>query len=54
LSGLELTGSIGVLIRAKQNAIDFSMRKAITRMQAQGIYLSQRVIAFALGQANEI
>jgi len=54
LSGLELTGSIGVLIRAKQNAIDFSMHKAITRMQAQGIYLSQRVIDFALGHANEI
>lgn len=54
LNGLKLTGSIGVLIRAKQNGFDFSMLDAIHRMQAQGIYLSQKVINFALQQVNEI
>ena len=54
LNGLKLTGSIGVLIRAKQNGFDFSMRGAINRMQSQGIYLSQKVVDFALNQVNEI
>ena len=54
LNGLKLTGSIGVLIRAKQDGFDFSMREAINRMQSQGIYLSQKVIDFALKQVNEM
>ena len=33
LNGLCLTGSIGVLLRAKHNGIDFSMPEAIDRMQ---------------------
>jgi predicted nucleic acid-binding protein len=54
LNGLKLTGSIGVLIRAKQDGFDFSMREAINRMQSQGIYLSQKVVDFALKQVNEL
>ncbi len=54
LNGLKLTGSIGVLIRAKQNGFNFSMREAINRMQSQGIYLSQKVVDFALKQVNEM
>ncbi len=54
LNGLKLTGSIGVLIRAKQDGFDFSMREAINRMQSHGIYLSQRVVDFALKQVNEM
>lgn len=54
LNGLKLTGSIGVLIRAKYDGFDFSMREAINRMQSQGIYLSQNVIDFALKQVNEM
>ena len=50
LNGLKLTGSIGVLIRAKKCGLDFSMSEIINRMQSQGIYLSQRVIDFALRQ----
>ena len=33
---------------------DFLMQDAIERMQAQGIYLSQKVINFALKQVDEI
>ncbi|MCG7851163.1 MAG: DUF3368 domain-containing protein, partial [Methanosarcinaceae archaeon] len=54
LNGLKLTGSIGVLIRAKRAGFDFSMRETTNRMQAQGIFLSQKVINFALKQSNEI
>ena len=53
LNGLQLTGSIGVLIRAKKLGLDFSMQEAIKRMQANGIYLSQKVIDFAIKQVNE-
>jgi predicted nucleic acid-binding protein len=54
LNGLKLTGSIGVLIRAKQDGFSFSMHKAIKQMQSQGIYLSQKVIDFALKEVNKI
>ena len=50
LNGLCLTGSIGVLLRAKSKGIDFSMPEAIDRMQSNGIYLSKTVINFALRQ----
>ena len=53
LNNLKLTGSIGVLIRAKQNGFDFSMHHAIERMQSRGIYLSQKVITFALQQVKD-
>jgi predicted nucleic acid-binding protein len=50
LNGLCLTGSIGVLLRAKRKGLDFSMTEAIDRMQSNGIYLSKKVIDFALRQ----
>ena len=54
LNGLKLTGSIGVLIRAKQDGFGFSMREAINRMQSQGVYVSKRIVDFALKQVNEM
>jgi len=53
LNGLAVTGSIGILLRAKNAGRPFSMREAIDRMHAHGIWLSDRVIAFALTQAGE-
>jgi predicted nucleic acid-binding protein len=52
LNGLKLTGSIGILIRAKKNGLNFSMRSAIDQMQSRGIYLGQTVIDFALSQVS--
>lgn len=54
LNGLSLTGSVGVLIRAKKAGFAFSMREAINRMHSKGIYLSQAVANFALQQSHEI
>ena len=48
LNGLCLTGSVGVLLRAKRKGVDFSIPEAIERMQSNGIYLSEKVIDFAL------
>jgi predicted nucleic acid-binding protein len=50
LNGLCLTGSIGVLLHAKHKGVDISMPEAINRMQSNGIYLSKKVIDFALRQ----
>ena len=53
LNGLSVTGSIGILLRAKREGYPFLMREAIERMKAQGVWLSDRVIAFALAQTGE-
>ncbi len=53
LSGLSLTGSIGILLRAKQEGYPVNIRQAIERMLNRGIRLSASVINFALSQAGE-
>lgn len=53
LNNLSVTGSIGVLLRAKREGYPFSMREAIERMKARGIWLSDRVVSFALEKAGE-
>jgi predicted nucleic acid-binding protein len=53
LSGLSLTGSIGILLLAKREGHPISIQSAIQRMQQRGVWLSERVIAFALKQAGE-
>lgn len=54
LSQLKLTGSIGLLLKARQNGHLDSMATAIQRMQQSGIRLSQGVIQFALARSGEI
>ena len=53
LNGLLVTGSVGVLLRAWHEGHSFSMREALDRMRARGIWLSDRVVAFALTQTVE-
>ena len=53
LSGLNLTGSIGILLKAKQRDPSLSVKGAIEKMLAHNIRLSQTVIDFALRQAGE-
>jgi predicted nucleic acid-binding protein len=50
LNNLKVTGSVGVLIRAKNEGFSFSMREAIQKMKQQGVWLSDSVIEFALNQ----
>lgn len=52
LSGLSLTGSIGVLLKAKQLGYDISMANAVARMREHGIWLSAEVIRFALQELH--
>ena len=53
LSGLSVTGSIGILLRAKKEGHSISIYRAVQQMQKRGVWLSERVIAFALKQAGE-
>lgn len=53
LNNLTVTGSIGVLLRARREGHSFKMRRVIGRMQAHGIWLSERVISFALAHTGE-
>jgi len=53
LSGLSVTGSIGILLRAKKEGRFLSMQDAIRKMQEKGIWLSERLVAAALKEAGE-
>ena len=48
LSNLSVTGSIGVLLKAKSVGYPVSIPDAINRMRERGIWLSKDVIDFAL------
>lgn len=50
LSNLNVTGSIGMLIKAKSLGYEVSIPEALARMRERGIWLSQDVIRFALSQ----
>jgi predicted nucleic acid-binding protein len=53
LSGLKLTGFIGIFLRAKELGIQVSVSKAIERMKHRGIYISEKVMKFAIKKAGE-
>jgi hypothetical protein len=40
-------------IVAREEGLDFSMREAIQRMRTRGIWLSEKVIQFALAKSGE-
>jgi len=48
LSKLNLTGSIGILLKAKSMGYPLSIPEALNRMRARGIWLSSSVVRFAL------
>ncbi len=54
LSGLAVTGSIGILLRAKEEGHPIIIKEAIEKMLKQNIRLSSTVIKFALSQAGEM
>lgn len=53
LSGLQVTGSIGLLIRARRGGRIGPLREVLARMRTHGIWLSDAVIAFALRECGE-
>ncbi len=53
LNGLTVTGSIGILLKAKQHDPAMSVKVAIDNMLRRNIRLSQTVIDFALNESGE-
>jgi predicted nucleic acid-binding protein len=53
LHDLSVTGSIGILLKAKEHGYPFSMREALQKMSSSGIWLSNNVVDFALFHAGE-
>ena len=54
LNGLRVTGSLGILIRAKREGHALCLSDAVSRMREAGVFLSDRVIEAALREAGEI
>lgn len=54
LNGLQVTGSLGVLMRAKREGLIPSLTEAIERMRLHGIWLSPKLVELALRDAREM
>lgn len=54
LNGLRVTGSLGILIRAKREGHALSIFDVVSRMREAGVFLSDRVIEAALREAGEL
>ena len=52
--GLTVTGTLGVLIKAKQSGIISSVKNAITQIQSNGFYINENIIKIALKQVGEL
>jgi predicted nucleic acid-binding protein len=53
LAGLEVAGTVGVLLRAKRLGILNEIKPSLEIMRDRGIWLSNRLVEFALHEANE-
>ena len=48
LNGLTVTGSVGILVKARRQGHSIDLADAVRRMQEHGIWLSDEVMRFAL------
>jgi predicted nucleic acid-binding protein len=53
LYGRKVTGSIGVLIRAKQKGMNISITESIDNMRTNGIWISDHLACMAVKLAEE-
>jgi predicted nucleic acid-binding protein len=53
LHGLKVTGSLGILLKAKERGHIDSLALCIARMRDQGIWISQKLLDQALAAAGE-
>lgn len=52
--GLRVSGSVGVLLKAKREGMLSAVRPCLEAMRSRGIWLSERLVAFALREAGEV
>lgn len=53
LNGLTVTGSVGILVKARQRGYTIDLAEAVQRMREHGIWLSDEVVRFALERDAE-
>jgi predicted nucleic acid-binding protein len=53
LSGLKVTGSLGVLLKAKRQGLPVRIQTCIERMRSHGVWVSDRVATDVLRHAGE-
>ncbi len=53
LSGLSVTGSLGILVRAKREGLPIKIEKAINNMQNRGIWISDHLKKQVLEEAEK-
>ena len=53
LNSLSVTGSLGILLRAKQEGAAISIRTALDNMRKHGIWVGQNVANAAISLAGE-
>lgn len=53
LHGLNVTGSLGVLLKAKKSGFNVSIRDSIQRMMDEGIFLSPELIEAVIHESGE-
>lgn len=53
IHGLKVTGSLGILLKAKNHGLTPSLGDCISRMRERGIWLSDELVAAALQRAGE-
>ena len=51
--GLPVTGTLGVLIKAKQNGFIKELKPILLQLKEKGIYISQNLVELCLKQAGE-
>lgn len=54
LAGLSVTGSIGILLKARQRGLTGDLANSFARLRAHGIWLSAQVQAFALNEEAKL
>lgn len=52
--GLKVTGTLGVLLRAKKEGIIPSVKEAVNKIQKNGFYIEESIYKLVLEQANEL
>lgn len=53
LSGLRVTGSLGILVRANREGLGIDIAGAIERMRAKGVWLSDSLVRAVLRRAGQ-
>jgi len=54
LNGLKVTGSLGILVRAKENGLINSLSQCIREMRVKGIWISDALVHQALSAVGEL